>query len=193
MIRRYTKEEYVARAALLRAARPGLTLSTDIIIGFCGETETDFQETLDLVRAVGFAGLFGFKYSRRPYTPAQKLDDDVPEKTKSTRLAALFALAEELQRAKLEALVGSTERVLVEGQSKAGSNKVTGRTERNEIVHITDEHGTSLVGEIVEVKIVRSFKHSLEGEITPRWQALCRPGPAAPPRRRTLPLVAAES
>jgi tRNA-2-methylthio-N6-dimethylallyladenosine synthase len=193
MIRRYTKEEYVERAALLRAARPGLTLSTDIIVGFCGETDEDFQETLDLVRAVGFAGLFGFKYSRRPYTPAQKLGDDVSEKTKSTRLTALFALAEELQRAKLEALVGSTERVLVEGESKAGSSKVTGRTERNEIVHITDEDGASLVGAIVEVEIVRAFKHSLEGKITPRSQAERRPGAALRSRRRTLPLVVTDS
>ena len=192
MIRRYTKEEYLERAALLRAARPGLTLSTDIIVGFCGETDEDFQETLDLVRTVGFSGLFGFKYSRRPYTPAQKLGDDVPEKTKSVRLAALFALAEELQREKLEALVGSTEQVLVEGESKAGSNKVTGRTGRNEIVHIADEDGASLVGEIVEVKIVRSFKHSLEGEITLRSQAVRKPRAAGPAPRRTLPLLATE-
>jgi len=193
MIRRYTKEEYVERAARLRAARPGLTLSTDIIVGFCGETEEDFQETLDLVRAVGFAGLFGFKYSRRPYTPAQKLGDDVPEKTKSARLGALFALAEELQHEKLEALVGSTERVLVEGESKAGSNKVTGRTERNEIVHITDADGASLVGEVVEVRIVRSFKHSLEGEITPRYRALRPTGAAVRTGRRSLPLLAPDS
>jgi len=193
MIRRYTKEEYVERATRLRSARQGLTLSTDIIVGFCGETDEDFQETLDLVRAMGFAGLFGFKYSRRPYTPAQKLGDDVPEKTKSVRLASLFALAEELQREKLEALVGSTERVLVEGESKAGSSKVTGRTERNEIVHIADEDGASLVGQIVEVKIVRAFKHSLEGEITAQAQAARRPGVAVRPVRRALPLVAADS
>jgi tRNA-2-methylthio-N6-dimethylallyladenosine synthase len=193
MIRRYTKEEYVERAALLRAARPGLTLSTDIIVGFCGETDEDFQETLDLVRGVGFAGLFGFKYSRRPYTPAQKLGGDVPEQTKSTRLAALFALAEELQGDKLQALVGSIERVLVEGDSKAGSSKVTGRTERNEIVHIADADGASLIGEIVEVKIVRAFKHSLQGEITERSQALRRPRAEVRGPRRTLPLIAAES
>jgi tRNA-2-methylthio-N6-dimethylallyladenosine synthase len=191
MIRRYTKEEYVERAALLRAARPGLTLSTDIIVGFCGETEEDFQETLDLVRAVGFAGLFGFKYSPRPYTPAQKLGDDVPEKTKSARLTALFALAEELQRDKLEGLVGSTQQVLVEGESKTGSHKVTGRTERNEIVHIEDEDGASLVGQMVEVTIVRSFKHSLEGAITPRSQ-MVRAGDANRTRRRTLPLIATD-
>jgi tRNA-2-methylthio-N6-dimethylallyladenosine synthase len=145
------------------------------------------------VRAVGFAGLFGFKYSPRPYTPAQKLGDDVPEKTKSERLAALFALAEELQREKLDALVGSTERVLVEGESKAGSNKVTGRTERNEIVHITDADGASLIGAIVEVEIVRAFKHSLEGKITLGSQVMRRPSPASRARRRLLPLLASES
>jgi tRNA-2-methylthio-N6-dimethylallyladenosine synthase len=130
MIRRYTKEEYVERAARLRAARSDLTLSTDIIVGFSGETDEDFQATLDLVREVGFSGLFGFKYSQRPYTPAQKLADDVPESTKGARLAELFALSEELLRGKLDHLVGSIERVLVEGESKAGSCKVTGRTER---------------------------------------------------------------
>jgi tRNA-2-methylthio-N6-dimethylallyladenosine synthase len=192
MIRRYTKEEYVDRAARLRAARADMTLSTDIIVGFSGETDEDFQATLDLVREVGFAGLFGFKYSQRPYTPAQKLADDVPESAKGERLSALFALSEELQRVKLDRLVGSVERVLVEGESKAGTNKVTGRTERNEIVHIADDDGASLVGEVVEVRIVRSFKHSLEGEMTPTYQASRRPAPPRAPRR-ALPLVAVDS
>jgi tRNA-2-methylthio-N6-dimethylallyladenosine synthase len=192
MIRRYTKEEYVDRAERLRSSRPDLTLSTDIIVGFCGETDEDFQETLDLVRALGFSGLFGFKYSRRPYTPAQKLGDDVPETTKSERLAALFALAEELQGQKLKALVGSTEHVLVEGESKAGSGKVTGRTERNEIVHISDPDGVSLVGEIVEVKIMGSFKHSLLGALTPRYEAMRRRMPRRA-ARRALPVVVTES
>ena len=193
MIRRYTKEEYVERAGRLFAARPGMTLSTDIIVGFSGETDEDFQATLDLVREIGFSGLFGFKYSRRPYTPAQKLTDDVSEEAKSTRLTQLFALAEELQRGKLVNLVGNIERVLVEGHSKAGTNKVTGRTERNEIVHITDEEGAALIGHIVEVRIIGAFKHSLEGELPLAAQ---RGRPAAvlqKPVRRALPLVAAES
>jgi tRNA-2-methylthio-N6-dimethylallyladenosine synthase len=192
MIRRYTKEEYVERAARLRAARADLTLSTDIIVGFSGETDEDFQATLDLVREVAFSGLFGFKYSQRPYTPAQKLADDVPESTKGARLTELFALSEDLLRGKLARLVGSIQRVLVEGESKAGSSKVTGRTERNEIVHIADDHGVSLIGEVVEVRIARSFKHSLEGEITPHYQATRRPAPVRA-ARRVLPLVAIES
>jgi tRNA-2-methylthio-N6-dimethylallyladenosine synthase len=193
MIRRYTKEEYIERAARLRAARVDMTLSTDIIVGFSGETDEDFAETLDLVRTVGFFGLFGFKYSVRPYTPAQKLSDDVSEAKKSERLTALFALAEELQGAKLKTKIGSIEKVLVEGESKAGSGKVTGRTERNEIVHIADADGAQLIGEIVEVTIERAFKHSLEGVVTPRYQATRETAPRAGRFvRRTLPVLATD-
>jgi tRNA-2-methylthio-N6-dimethylallyladenosine synthase len=193
MIRRYTKDEYVARAARLQSARPDITLSTDIIVGFSGETDRDFEETIALVKAVRFTGLFGFQYSRRPYTPAEKLQDDVPEATKRSRLAALFEVSEGLVRDHLASLVGSVQRVLVEGESKAGTGRVTGRTERNEIVHIPEENGASLVGEIVEVSIVRSFKHSLEGELRGRPPAT-RPSLAAlPTPRRTLPVVASDA
>jgi tRNA-2-methylthio-N6-dimethylallyladenosine synthase len=186
MIRRYTRAEYVERALELVSARPGLTLSTDIIVGFPGETEDDFARTLDLVAEVGFAGLFGFKYSRRPHTPAQKLADDVPEALKSTRLAALFALSEKLVSERLAALVGKTERVLFEGESKAGSGKVTGRTERNEIVHV--EGTSALVGQLLEVRLVRAYKHSLEGELVH-----AQPPPARPVSgRRTLPVLGPE-
>jgi tRNA-2-methylthio-N6-dimethylallyladenosine synthase len=187
MIRRYTRAEYVERALRLYAARPGLTLSTDIIVGFPGETEREFAETLELVAEVGFAGLFGFKYSRRPYTPALKLGDDVPEDVKSTRLSALFALAESIQGGRLAKLVGSTARVLVEGEEKTGSGRVTGRTERNEIVHIPTENGASLIGEIVEVRLVRAFKHSLEGEQIGVRQL------AAVAQRRVLPVLGSEA
>jgi tRNA-2-methylthio-N6-dimethylallyladenosine synthase len=193
MIRRYTKDEYVARAERLKAARGDMTLSTDIIVGFPGETDLDFEETLALVKTIRFSGLFGFLYSRRPYTPAEKLKDDVPEATKRSRLAALFAVSESLLRDHLGSLVGSTQRVLVEGESKAGIGRVTGRTERNEIVHIAEENGALLVGEIVEVSIVRSFKHSLEGELRGRPVA-ARPSPAGPPPvRRTLPVLSSDA
>jgi tRNA-2-methylthio-N6-dimethylallyladenosine synthase len=186
MIRRYTRDEYVARAEQLRASRPGTTLSTDIIVGFPGETDDDFERTLSLVKTVRFTGLFGFVYSRRPYTPAQKLKDDVPEATKRARLAALFEVSEALLGEHLASLVGSTQRVLVEGESKAGTGRVTGRTERNEIVHVARDAGAPAIGEIVDVRIVRSFKHSLEGELAgPRE----RHAPPAP-RRVALPVVA---
>jgi len=192
MIRRYDRDEYVDRAQKLMSARKDLTLSTDIIVGFSGETDEDFAATLDLVRTVKFTGLFGFKYSQRPYTPALKLDDDVSETTKSERLSALFALSEELLQRHLASLVGTSQVVLVEGQSKTGSGRVTGRTERNEIVHLDDDPAASLVGELVDVRIVRAFKHSLQGEPTEGFRAQ-RPKPAFyRPRPRTLPVIAAE-
>ena len=135
MIRRYTRDEYVARVEALVRAVPGLTLSTDVIAGFPGETEEDFAATLSLVREVGFRGLFGFKYSERPHTPARKLEDDVPEAVKSDRLARLFALSEEPLGAHLASLVGTTQRVLVEGSSTRPGRPGPDAPERNEIVH----------------------------------------------------------
>ena len=173
MIRRYTRAEYVARAERLMRARSGLTLSTDVIVGFPGETEDDFAQTLSLVREVGFVSLFGFTYSPRPYTPALKLRDDVPDAVKRERLARLFEVAEEVGAAHLATLVGTRQRVLVEGASKSergdlGRGRVQGRTERAEIVHV-DAAGAAaaqaLLGEIVDVEIVRANKHSLVGEL----------------------------
>jgi tRNA-2-methylthio-N6-dimethylallyladenosine synthase len=168
MIRRYTRAEFVARARRLQRARPGLTLSTDIIVGFPGETEDDFAATLSLVREVGFVSLFGFKYSPRPYTPALRLGDDVPEAIKAERLARLFETADALGAAHLAALVGTRQRVLVEGASKSekgdlSRGRVQGRTDRNEIVHIDAPGAAALVGEIVDVEIVRAHRHSVSG------------------------------
>jgi len=192
MIRRYTRAEYTARMQRLLAARSGMTASTDVIVGFPGETDADFEATLELVRDIGFVGLFGFKYSPRPFTPALKLGDDVPEETKSERLARLFEMAESQTRAHLATLVGTRQKVLVEGASKA-EGKLTGRTERNEIVHLETAPEHDLVGAVVEVTIARAFKHSLEGvvdrdalaAVPPRTQARARPER----RRRALPLV----
>jgi tRNA-2-methylthio-N6-dimethylallyladenosine synthase len=196
MIRRYTRAEYVARVNRLRAARPGMTLSTDVIVGFCGETEEDFSATLSLVREVGFTSLFGFKYSVRPLTPAQRLPDDVPEEAKSERLARLFEVVEEQTRTHLASLVGTRQRVLVEGPSKTGA-RVEGRTDRNEIVHVSAPEGVDLVGALVDVEIARANKHSLEGTVTegslaglPRRTLAA--AVTAPPPRRVLPVLVAE-
>ena len=188
MIRRYSRAEYVARAARLQAARPGLTLSTDVIVGFPGETEDDFAQTLSLVREVGFVSLFGFKYSPRPGTPAIRLGDDVPEAAKSDRLARLFAVAEEQGAEHLRSLVGTKQRVLVEGPSKsekgeAAQGLVQGRTERNEIVHVEGAEGVS--GRVVEVEIVRANRHSLAGRALERVIAA-----EAARLKRALPVVA---
>ncbi len=173
MIRRYTRAEYVVRANALRAARSGLTLSTDVIVGFPGETEEDFRETLSLVEEVGFVALFGFKFSPRPNTPALRLRDDVPEQEKSDRLARIFEVVERQQRAHLSSLVGSTVRVLVEGDSRPATVKpsaardvgrVMGRSERNEIVHVEipgGRDGKALPGRFLDVMVCEANAHSL--------------------------------
>jgi tRNA-2-methylthio-N6-dimethylallyladenosine synthase len=165
MIRRYTRREYVDRARDLVAARDGLVLSTDVIVGFPGETDEDFRETLSLVREVRFVSVFGFQYSPRPNTPSTKLEDDVPESVKRSRLAELFALGDGLVAAHLVSLVGTEQRVLFEGPDEQGTGRLTGRTERNEIVHLDAAGRSDFVGEIVPVLIRRAFKHSLEGEL----------------------------
>ena len=112
MLRRYTRASYLERVAELRTACPGLTLSTDLIVGFPGETEEDFEATLSLVRDADFVAAFAFKYSPRPHTPALQLGDDVPEAVKDDRLARLFAEVAERQSAHLRSLVGHTRRGL---------------------------------------------------------------------------------
>ena len=165
MIRRYTRAEYVARVRALCQARPGLTLSPTSSSAFRARPSEDFEPRSHWCARWAFSGLFGFKYSRRPHTPAERLADDVPESVKSARLAALFAVSEELLQGHLTSLVGSSQEVLVEGASKSGGERVTGRTEHNAIVHIADPRGRELIGQIVQTRIVRSFKHSLEGEV----------------------------
>lgn len=162
MARRYTAAEYLERIDRLKAARPGLTLSTDIIVGFPGETEEDFEETLALVRKAGFVAAFGFMYSPRPHTPALALGDDVPDEVKSDRLARLFALVAEQQQAHLDSLVGSEADVLIEGPSRGDSeDRFSGRSFRNEIVHVSVPKGVDPTGHVVRVRIDRANKHSL--------------------------------
>jgi tRNA-2-methylthio-N6-dimethylallyladenosine synthase len=195
MIRRYTRAEYIQRAHALQRARADLTLSTDVIVGFPGETDLDFEATLSLVREAGFVSLFGFKYSERPGTPASRLADDVPEEVKAERLASLFEVSEAQGKAHLERLVGATAAVLLEGPSKggaapAGMRIVSGRTERNEIVHVELPASVDAAGALVRVTITRAYKHSLLGEIAaadlPRL-----PVAAAARGRRALPLLGA--
>ena len=162
MARRYTYSEYVRRAKTLLGARADMTLSTDIIVGFPGETEEDFQQTLNLVREVGFIAAFCFKYSPRPYTPSLKMGDDVSEEVKSDRLARLFTVVEAQQRAHLQSLVGTTQEVLVESFAAQNGGRCSGRTYRNEIVHFTS--GKDVTGALVEVSITQANKHSLSAE-----------------------------
>jgi tRNA-2-methylthio-N6-dimethylallyladenosine synthase len=190
MIRRYRRDEYVERARALRSARAGLTLSTDVIVGFPGETDDDFEATLSLIREVGFAGVFGFKYSPRPYTPALKLADDVPEDEKQRRLLALFDVSESQLRAHLAGCVGTRAEVLVEGPSRPGSAQWVGRSRRNEIVHFAPTDGCG-AGALVEVRVERAHKHSLEGaveRVIRPVETASRPAPTF--RRIVLPMAA---
>ena len=190
MIRRYTRAEYIERARRLLAARPGLTLSTDVIVGFPGETDEDFEQTLSLVREVGFVSLFAFKYSPRPFTPALKLKGELPEQVKDERLQRLLALADEQTKRNLAARVGTTVRVLVEGASKAGATgTVEGRTDGNEIVHVDGTAELEVVGRLVDVEITRENRHSLAGVLTPS-SAATLPRTTRPARAvRALPIV----
>jgi tRNA-2-methylthio-N6-dimethylallyladenosine synthase len=169
MVRRYRRQDYIERARALQQARRDFTLSTDIIVGFPGETEQDFVDTLDLVREVGFVSVFAFKYSPRPHTPALRLTDSVPEELKSERLARLFELVDELQTRHLSGLVGSTAQVLIEGRSKTHPERVSGRSERHEIVHIDAPAGLELSGRLVEVRISEAYKRSLIGVPLAPW------------------------
>jgi tRNA-2-methylthio-N6-dimethylallyladenosine synthase len=190
MIRRYTRAEYVERAARLQRARPGLTLSTDVIVGFPGETADEFEETLSLVREVGFTSLFGFKFSPRPHTPALRLTDDVPEEEKSLRLARLFEVSEAQGQAHLASLVGTRQEVLLEGEGEAkdGLTLATGRTERNEIVHVEVPRGRACAGELVSALVARANKHSLFARLS---EGAAESLPiATAPSRRALPLMA---
>jgi tRNA-2-methylthio-N6-dimethylallyladenosine synthase len=185
MARQYTAQDYVRRAQALMRAKPGLTMSTDIIVGFPGETEEDFQQTLALVEEVGFVAAFCFKYSPRPYTPALNLDGEVSEELKDERLARLFALVEKQQQRHLASLVGTKQRVLVEGASPGGTGRFTGRTERNEIVHLVAAEGQDPTGTLVEATIDEAFRHSVSGLMTGAPET--RP-PRAQPRKQ-LPVV----
>jgi tRNA-2-methylthio-N6-dimethylallyladenosine synthase len=161
MLRRTTVEQYEERVAALVERVPGLTVSTDIIVGFPGETQGEFEQTLALVQRVGFVGVFGFKYSPRPGTPAMRLADDVSEEEKSERLALLFETAEHFRHAHLKSLLGTTVQVLVEGKKADGA--YTGRTERNEIVHLPAASDPS--GQLLPVRIGICFNNSLGGEL----------------------------
>jgi len=165
MHRRYTREQYMGKVAHLRRACPDISLSTDLIVGFPGETEADFQDTLDLVREVAFHQAFAFKYSPRPETRAAALPDQLPETVKAERLARLLDLQNELTLAAHQRLVGETREVLVEGNSKRSSDELSGRLRTNQVVNFPGP--PELVGQLVLVEITEAHPHSLKG----RWVA----------------------
>ncbi len=160
MNRKHTAEEYEALIARIRAARNDLALSTDIIVGFPGETDADFEATLDLVARVGFAQAYSFKYSARPGTPAANLEDQVPEAAKKERLAALQTLLEEGRRSFDRQLVGRSLPVLFESKGR-NPGQIRGRSPYLQAVHVDGPE--TLIGEIAEVDISSAGPNSLTG------------------------------
>ncbi|GIX33975.1 MAG: tRNA-2-methylthio-N(6)-dimethylallyladenosine synthase [Lysobacterales bacterium] len=163
MKRGYTVLEYKDIVRRLRAARPDVSVSSDFIVGFPGETERDFQQTLDLVDAIGFDQSFSFVYSRRPGTPAASLPDDTPPELKKERLYRLQEALERHARRISEAMVGGVERVLVEGPSKRDPRELTGRTGNMRYVNFAGSR--ALIGEFVDVRIAAALSHSLRGRL----------------------------
>jgi tRNA-2-methylthio-N6-dimethylallyladenosine synthase len=163
MKRGYTALEYKSIVKRLRAARPGLSLTSDFIVGFPGETEADFAQTLKLVDDVGFDGSFSFLYSARPGTPAAELPDAVPREVAQARLERLQALLEAQYRANSDALVGSRQRVLVTGRSARDPADLAARTDDNRVVNFSG--AASLVGSYVDVVVTTAYPHSLRGAL----------------------------
>ena len=163
MKRGYTSLEYRSIARRLRQARAGISLSSDFIVGFPGETEADFAATLKLAAEVGFDASFSFIYSPRPGTPAAELPDDTAHEVKLERLQRLQAQLEAQARSISEAMVGTTQRVLVEGFSKKTETEVSGRTGNNRVVNFPG--AADLIHAFVEVKITCALPHSLRGEL----------------------------
>lgn len=163
MKRGYTALEYKSIIRRLRAARPDISISSDFIVGFPGETERDFEATMKLIEEVGFDASFSFIYSPRPGTPAAELPDDVPQEVKSERLKRLQDRIAQQETAISEAMVGTTERVLVESVSRKSSGELAGRTENNRIVNFAGSSG--MLGRFVQVRITAVTVHTLRGEV----------------------------
>jgi len=165
MKRGYTALEYKSIVRRLRAVRPDLSLSSDFIVGFPGETDADFAATLKLIDEVGFDGSFSFLYSARPGTPAAELADATPLEVKQARLQQLQQRIEEQAGARSAAMVGSVQRLLVEGPARkhADAGELAGRSDNNRVVNFAGP--ARLIGELVDVRISAAMAHSLRGEM----------------------------
>ncbi|HKM28067.1 MAG TPA: tRNA (N6-isopentenyl adenosine(37)-C2)-methylthiotransferase MiaB [Anaerovoracaceae bacterium] len=163
MNRKYTREDYLNLVGKIKKAVPGITISTDIIVGFPGETEADFEDTLALVKEVEYDFAFTFLYSIRKGTPAEKFEDQIPEDVKHERFNRLVEVVNDIGAKKNVAYEGRIEKVLVEGPSKTNSKTFTGRTDDFKLVNF--KGSSDMVGKIVDVKIVEGKTFSLEGEV----------------------------
>ena len=163
MNRRYTKEQYLELVEKMKARIPKLTLSTDIIVGFPGETEEDFEDTLDVIRKVNYEQVYMFIYSRRVGTPGDKMENQVPEEVKHERFNRLKALVEMQIAEKNKTYIGTTQYVLVEGKSKNNDNMLTGRTDSNKVVIFDGKDGD--IGKLLPIRIVSEHMWYLKGRV----------------------------
>ena len=163
MNRHYDREKYLSLVEKLKEAVPGITISTDIIVGFPGETEEDFEETLSLARQVEYDSAFTFLYSVRKGTPAERYEDKIPEEVKHERFNRLVELINGISARKNRAYEGRVEKVLVEGPGKTGENIYSGRTDGFKLVNFYSER--DLTGETVDIEITRGKTFSLEGRL----------------------------
>lgn len=162
MNRKYTKEQYLNLVEKMKEKIPNLTLSTDIIVGFPGETDEEFEDTLYVVKKVKFEQVYMFIYSRRVGTPGDKMENQIPEEIKHKRFDKLKELVESQIEENNQKYVGTIQKVLVEGTSKNNEAMLTGRTDSNKVVIF--EGDKSLIGNIVELEIVSEHMWYLKGE-----------------------------
>ena len=182
MNRHYDQEQYLKTAMLFRETLPDATLTTDIIVGFPGETEEDFEETLNVIRKCKFDSAFTFQYSRRPGTKAADYPDQIPQDVVTERFGRLLALQNDLTFASNESMVGKVEEILIEGRSATAPDVLTGRTNSNRLVNFRipkgilldgkevssdspDFDADELEGKLAYVKILRAKPYSVEGEL----------------------------
>lgn len=163
MNRKYTREEYIGLVESVREAMPDIALTTDIIVGFPGESSQEFEDTLDIIKRLKFDSAYTFIYSPRKGTPAVNIEDKIRIEEKKERLAKLIEIQSKISRMKNDAYIGKVKEVLVEGRSKTNDKVLTGRTRENKIVNfIADE---KVIGQLIRVKITKARSWSLEGEV----------------------------
>ncbi len=182
MKRGYTALEYKSTIRKLRAVRPDISLSSDFIVGFPGETDDDFLRTMKLIDDVGFDASFSFIFSPRPGTPAANLHDDTPKAAKLVRLQALQAAIEENVRTISASRVGTAQRILVEGRSRKDAGELMGRTECNRIVNFDGgPQASRLIGQMIDITITSALPHSLRGSLMTRDAPPLNVGPDRTP------------
>ncbi len=175
MKRGYTALEYKSIIRRVRAVRPDITISSDFIVGFPGESDADFEAMMKLVEDVGFDNSFSFIFSKRPGTPAANLEDTTPHEVKLARLQRLQALIDANTRKHSAAMVGTVQRVLVEGPAKRDPQQLAGRTDGNRVVNFEPGvSGASLIGQLVDVRIVASHDYFLRGELVANLDTIAK-------------------